>query len=224
MAGVSADYYIRLEKGNLTGVSDSVLHAVARALHLNEAERAHLFDLVGELSTRSEAFRTRWAAHDVRLHRTGVKHFQHPAVGRLDLTFDAMEIPTDPGLTMTCYTAEPGTASEENLKLLASWGATLGQGDLKCMIRPPDAHPLASSGEQQAAAGVGYAEGGAAAVRSCRRRSCRCRLRSHRLRNCRRRSHRLRSRRRRNYRRRQSRHRRSRRRSSRHRRSRSRSR
>lgn len=239
MAGVSADYYTRMEKGNLTGVSDSVLHAVARALHLNEAEQAHLFDLaraastapsrtprrpaprvrpsvlrvlhsmtttaafvrngrldilavnhlgralyapalddparpgnlarfnfldprardfypdwdaaadtsvallhteagrdpydrgltelVGELSTRSEAFRTRWAAHDVRLHRTGVKHFQHPAVGRLDLTFDAMEIPTDPGLTLTCYTAEPGTPSDENLKLLASWAATLDQ-------------------------------------------------------------------------------------------------
>ena len=240
MAGVSADYYTRLEKGHLAGVSDSVLHAVARALHLNEAEQAHLFDLartanttpsraprrlapprvrpsvlrvlhsmtgtaafvrngrldilainqlgralyapafddparpanlarfnfldprsadfypdwddaadtsvallhteagrdpydrgltdlIGELSTRSEPFRTRWAAHDVRLHRTGVKHFCHPAVGRLDLTFDAMEIPTDRGLTMTCYTAEPGTASDENLKLLASWAATLDQ-------------------------------------------------------------------------------------------------
>jgi hypothetical protein len=69
----------------------------------------------------------RWAAHDVRLHRTGVKHFQHPAVGRLDLTFDAMEIPTDPGLTMTRYTAEPGTRSEENLKLLASWAAAVDQ-------------------------------------------------------------------------------------------------
>jgi hypothetical protein len=240
MAGVSADYYTRLEKGNLTGVSDSVLHAVGRALQLNEAEREHLFDLartantapsrvprrqatpkvrpsvlrvlhsmtttaafvrngrldvlainqlgralyapvfedparptnmarfnfldprsvefypdwdaaadtsvallhteagrdpydrglidlIGELSTRSDAFRTRWAAHDVRLHRTGVKHFCHPAVGRLDLTFDAMEIPTDRGLTMTCYTAEPGSTSEENLKLLASWAATLEQ-------------------------------------------------------------------------------------------------
>jgi transcriptional regulator with XRE-family HTH domain len=240
MAGVSADYYTRLEKGNLAGVSDSVLHAVARALHLDEAEQAHLFDLartantspsrahrrqavyrvrpsvlrvlhsmtttaafvrngrldilainqlgralyapvfddpgrpanlarfafldpratgfypnwddaadtsvallhteagrdpydrgltdlVGELSTRSEAFRTRWAAHDVRLHRTGVKHFNHTVVGRLDLTFDAMEIPTDPGLTMTCYTAEPGTASDENLRLLASWAATIDQ-------------------------------------------------------------------------------------------------
>jgi hypothetical protein len=49
------------------------------------------------------------------------------AVGRLDLTFDAMEIPTDRGLTMTCYTAEPGTKSEQNLKLLASWAATMEQ-------------------------------------------------------------------------------------------------
>ncbi len=63
----------------------------------------------------------------MRLHRTGVKRFRHPAVGRLDLTFDAMEIPTDRSLTMTCYTAEPGTASEENLKLLASWAATVKQ-------------------------------------------------------------------------------------------------
>jgi hypothetical protein len=37
--------------------------------------------LVGELSTRSEDFRTRWAAHNVRLHRTGVKHKHHPVVG-----------------------------------------------------------------------------------------------------------------------------------------------
>ena len=63
----------------------------------------------------------------MRLHRTGVKHFRHPVVGRLDLTFDAMEIPTDPGITLTAYTAEPGTPSEENLKLLASWAATVEQ-------------------------------------------------------------------------------------------------
>ena len=99
-----------------------------------------LTNLIGELSTRSEAFRTRWAAHDVRLHRTGVKHFQHPAVGRLDLTFDAMEIPTDRGLTMTCYTAEPGTASEENLKLLASWAATM-ERDAWAPDRTSERHP-----------------------------------------------------------------------------------
>jgi MmyB-like transcription regulator ligand binding domain len=53
---------------------------------------------------------------------TGIKHFSHTVVGRLDLTVDAMEIPTDPGLTMTCYTAEPGTASDENLRLQAFAG------------------------------------------------------------------------------------------------------
>jgi transcriptional regulator with XRE-family HTH domain len=45
LAGVSAEYYARLERGNLSGTSDSVLEAVARALQLDEAERAHLFDL-----------------------------------------------------------------------------------------------------------------------------------------------------------------------------------
>jgi transcriptional regulator with XRE-family HTH domain len=45
LAGVSVDYYTRLEKGNLAGVSDTVLDAVARALHLDDVERAHLFDL-----------------------------------------------------------------------------------------------------------------------------------------------------------------------------------
>src|SRR6476619_5653025 len=45
LAGVSIDYYTRLERGNLTGVSDSVLEAVARALLLDEAERSHLFEL-----------------------------------------------------------------------------------------------------------------------------------------------------------------------------------
>ena len=44
LAGVSVDYYTRLERGNLTGVSDSVLEALARALQLNEAEREHLPD------------------------------------------------------------------------------------------------------------------------------------------------------------------------------------
>ncbi len=45
LAGMSTDYYTRLERGNLAGVSDSVLEALARALQLDEAERAHLLDL-----------------------------------------------------------------------------------------------------------------------------------------------------------------------------------
>ena len=86
-----------------------------------------LTNLVGELATRSDAFRTRWARHDVRLHRTGLKHFRHPVVGELALAFDAMELPADPGLTLTAYSAEPGTPAEEKLRLLASWAATVEQ-------------------------------------------------------------------------------------------------
>src|SRR5919107_80992 len=45
LAGMSIDYYNRLERGNLTGVSDSILESLARALKLDEAERTYLFDL-----------------------------------------------------------------------------------------------------------------------------------------------------------------------------------
>jgi hypothetical protein len=241
LAGVSIDYYTRLERGRAHGVSDSVLEGIARALHLDEAERAHLFDLaraavgptapraprrpasqqvrpsvqrildsmtttpayvrnarldilaanplgkalfapilssaaqpannarflfldpaarefyadwerqaqdvvamlrteaghnphdkglsnlIGELSTCSENFRTWWAAHNVRFHRTGVKRFHHPAVGDLTLTYEALDLAADSGLRISAYTAEPGTASDDALKLLATWAATLDQ-------------------------------------------------------------------------------------------------
>ncbi len=238
LAGVSVDYYTRVERGALTGASDSVLEALARALQLDEAETAHLFDLaraanasgrtrrriaprrvragvqrvldvistpawvrngradvvatnslgralyapvldsqarpantarftfldprskefyadwertasdmvavlraeagrnpydrgltdlVGELSTRSEEFRTRWAAHNVLFHRTGSKQLHHPVVGDLDLTYEALELPTDPGLTLLVYTAEPDTPTQDALNVLASWAATLEQ-------------------------------------------------------------------------------------------------
>jgi transcriptional regulator with XRE-family HTH domain len=235
LAGVSVEYYTRLERGSLGGVSDSVLEAISRALQLNEAEHQHLFnlaraagpatrqrrppakaihesvqrilnsmdgtpafvqngrldilaanelgralyseafqdparpvnfarfaffnprstvlypnwelaadttvamlhaeagrnpfdkcltELVGELSTRSEDFRKRWARHDVRLHQSGVKTFHHPAVGELVVHFNALELPATPGLTMFTYSAEPGSPSEDGLRLLASWAAT----------------------------------------------------------------------------------------------------
>jgi MmyB-like transcription regulator ligand binding domain len=85
--------------------------------------------LVGELSTRSEAFRTRWAAHNVRHHRTGRKHLHHPVVGDLQLTYEMMDLPADPGLSLVVYSAEPGSASQDGLRLLASWAATLDQLD-----------------------------------------------------------------------------------------------
>jgi hypothetical protein len=86
-----------------------------------------LTDLVGELATRSDAFRTRWAAHDVRLHHRGAKRFRHPLVGDLAVGFNAMELPADPGLTLTVYTAEPESPSAERLTLLGSWTATAAQ-------------------------------------------------------------------------------------------------
>lgn len=246
LAGVSVDYYTRLERGNLGGVSEEVLEALAEALQLDEAEHRHLFDLarsanasgaarkrarrtpapvlrpavqrildsmtgapafvrngrldvlgtnalgralysplydsperiaqrpvnsarfnfldpeaarafwgdqaarfardgvailraeagrnpydsaltalVGELSTRSEEFRRLWASHDVRLHRTGTKVFYHPVVGRLELDYEALELPVDAGLQINVYTALPGSPSDDGLKMLASWAATL---------------------------------------------------------------------------------------------------
>ena len=83
-----------------------------------------LSDLVGELSTRSETFRTRWAAHNVRFHDTGVKRFHHPVVGELSLTYETMQLAADAGLMLFVYTAEHGSKSDEALNLLASWAAT----------------------------------------------------------------------------------------------------
>ena len=237
LAGVSVDYYVRMERGGLGGASESVLDALARALNLEDAERDHLFalaraagdgrtrksrslqprvrpavqqvidaitdapawirngrhdilamnplaralyapvledprrpanttrfvyleperarelfvdydqiardaaamlrleagrnphdkrliELVGELSTRSELFRQRWASQDVRYHRSGRKRLRHPVVGQLDLDFEAMELPSEPGLQLNVYTAATGTPTSDALKLLASWIAT----------------------------------------------------------------------------------------------------
>jgi hypothetical protein len=87
-----------------------------------------LSDLVGELSTRSVEFRTRWAAHNVGFHRTGVKRIHHPIVGELSLDYEAMELSADGGLTMSVYTAEPASRSQEGLTLLGSWAATNDPG------------------------------------------------------------------------------------------------
>jgi MmyB-like transcription regulator ligand binding domain len=94
-----------------------------------------LVELIGELSTRSEEFRGRWAAHNVRFHRTGRKGLRHPVVGPLDLDFEAMEFPAHPGLTLLAYTAAAGTPTADSLKLLASWAATAEQaGDLPACL------------------------------------------------------------------------------------------
>ncbi|MCX5356246.1 helix-turn-helix transcriptional regulator [Streptomyces mirabilis] len=248
LAGVSVDYYTRLERGSADGVSDSVLDNIARALRLTEAEGAHLSDLVraanatarprragraqirptvqrvldalaipalvwngrfdtlaanrlgralfsplfqdqprsvnnarfvffdlraqeffgdwegvandtvavlrweagrdpydkaltdlvGELSTRSEFFRTRWAAHNVQLHRNGVKEFHHPVVGDLSLTYESMSIDADTGLTLISYSPEPGSPSEDALELLATWAATIDREQAAHPAPKPD--------------------------------------------------------------------------------------
>ncbi|MFF7649284.1 helix-turn-helix transcriptional regulator [Streptomyces sp. NPDC007983] len=87
-----------------------------------------LHDLVGELSTRSEEFRARWGAHNVRRHGTGTKRFHHSAIGDLTLAYEGLDMAAEPGLTLTIYTAEPGSPSEEGLRLLATWAATQDSG------------------------------------------------------------------------------------------------
>lgn len=238
LAGVSVEYYTRLERGVISGASPEVLDALARALLLDDAERAHLFDLahaaspvarpprrrpskgwaphtslqwaldavtagpafvrngrmdllavnrlarafytdvytmpgqppniarftflderadefypdwdafaevtvailrteagrdphnkelhdlIGELSTRSTHFRRLWGAHEVRHHGTGSKTFHHPVVGEMTLAYEGMSLEAEPGLTLTIYTAEPGSSSAERMHLLASWAAT----------------------------------------------------------------------------------------------------
>ena len=113
------DFYVDWEKV----ATDAV--AVLRSEAGRDPYDRDLSDLVGELSTRSETFRTRWAAHNVRFHDTGSKRFHHPVVGDLELTYETMTLAADPGLTLFVYTAEPGSRSAEAIDLLASWAATL---------------------------------------------------------------------------------------------------
>ncbi|MEU2612591.1 helix-turn-helix transcriptional regulator [Micromonospora sp. NPDC007271] len=236
LTGVSVEYYARMERGDLAGVSVEVLDALARALQLDEAEYDHLTDLahaagpplprrkrstgqsvtptlqrfldavtgapmwvrdrrmdfvatnslgralyapmledpanrgntarftflnpaariffpdweqnadnivatlriyagqnpldkkltglIGELVSRSDTFRHRWSKHNVRHHRSGIKRIHHPAVGDLEFSYQAMDLPANPEWFMFAYTAESGSPTEERLKLLGSLAAT----------------------------------------------------------------------------------------------------
>jgi hypothetical protein len=89
-------------------------------------------DLIGDLVTRSDAFRLRWSAHNVRFHCTGIKHIHHLDVGDLELTYEARELPDNPDWTMFAYTAEPNTPTAERIQLL---------GNLTATLEPTEQHP-----------------------------------------------------------------------------------
>ena len=117
----AGDFYVDWDKT----ANDEV--AILRGEAGRNPHDRRLQDLVGELSTRSPEFRARWAAHNVRLHRSGGKQLHHPVAGDLELTYEALQLPADPGLTMITYTAQPASASQDALAFLASWAATLHQ-------------------------------------------------------------------------------------------------
>lgn len=81
-----------------------------------------LVEIVGELSLSSERFRTLWARQDVRHKTTGTTLFRHPQAGPLELRYEKLLIPSA-GHTLITYHAQPGSASEERLRLLASMHA-----------------------------------------------------------------------------------------------------
>lgn len=78
--------------------------------------------LVGELSVKSEEFRRLWATHDVKEKGHGTKQIRHPLVGELTLSYETLRLPDDAEQSLVIYHAEPGSASAEALRLLASWG------------------------------------------------------------------------------------------------------
>ncbi|MGO4424777.1 transcriptional regulator, partial [Streptomyces sp. MCAF7] len=83
-----------------------------------------LSNLIGELSTRSDAFRTLWGAHDVHAFTDGIKRFHHPVVGEMELVHESLDLPGDEGLSITIHSADPGTPAADALQLLAAWAAS----------------------------------------------------------------------------------------------------
>ena len=105
-----------------------------------------LTDLIGELSTGSEEFRAWWAAHGVRLRRSGTQRLHHRIVGDLDLCCQGFALGSDPGLMLFICTAEPGSPSQEALNLLASWAGAHVADIPRVESAQPEAVKTARSG------------------------------------------------------------------------------
>ncbi|MFL4480393.1 helix-turn-helix transcriptional regulator [Paeniglutamicibacter sp. ORCA_105] len=99
--------------------------AILRAEAGRDPHDRQLTDLIGELSTRSDEFRIRWAAHNVHQHKSGSKRIHHRAVGEMALDFEVMTLEGDPTLRLVVFSAEPQSPSHDSLQLLSNWAATL---------------------------------------------------------------------------------------------------
>lgn len=111
---VSRNFFMDWEQG-----ADDVV-ATMRTYAGQHPRDKELTDVIGELVARSDSFSSRWASHHVRHHRSGTKRIRHPEVGELELTYEAMDLPLNPEWFMFAYTAEPGSVTEERIKLLGS--------------------------------------------------------------------------------------------------------
>ncbi|MEU9367610.1 hypothetical protein AB0D71_23545 [Streptomyces avermitilis] len=103
-------------------VADQNVATLRAEVGRNPYDRA-LSGLIGELSTRGDTFRQRWAQHEVRRHRAGSKRLNHPLAGQLTFTFETMELAADEGLYLIVCGVAPGSRDAEALDLLAGWSA-----------------------------------------------------------------------------------------------------
>jgi transcriptional regulator with XRE-family HTH domain len=99
--------------------------AILRAEAGRDPHDRQLTDLIGELSTRSDEFRIRWAAHNVHQHKSGSKRIHHRAVGDLILDFQILSLDSDPNLKLVVFSAAPQSPAHDGLQLLSNWAATM---------------------------------------------------------------------------------------------------
>ncbi|MBO1336607.1 helix-turn-helix domain-containing protein [Streptomyces sp. VRA16 Mangrove soil] len=79
--------------------------------------------LVGELSLGSEEFRRLWADHQVKEKTHGAKRLLHPVVGELVMPYETLSVSGEQDQVLVVYTPQPGSPTEERLRVLASWAA-----------------------------------------------------------------------------------------------------
>ncbi|NHC16118.1 helix-turn-helix transcriptional regulator [Motilibacter deserti] len=98
-----------------------------------------LNELVGELTLQSPEFRRWWDDHRVHERTHGTKRMHHPQIGDITISYEALALPGDPDQTLFVYTTDPGSASQDNLRLLASWAAQQRKGSVRGLPASPAA-------------------------------------------------------------------------------------